>query len=96
MGALAEELCLDPSRASRIAADLVDRGLVSRAVSQSDGRRSVLVPTAAARVLMHSFLRLKWQRSMALFGDWPEEDILCFARLFGRYIDGMAAQYPRE
>ena len=94
VGLLADEMNLDPSRASRIAADLVDRGLLARAVSQSDGRRSVLVPTDAARVLLDGFLRAKWQRSMALFRDWSEDDILTFARLFARYSDGMRAAYP--
>ena len=94
VGLLAEDLAIDPSRASRIAADLVERGLVLRAVSQEDGRRSVLVPTDAACKLMDGFLRAKWQRTMKLFATWSEADILSFARLFGRYSDGMREQYP--
>lgn len=94
VGLLAEEMQVDASRASRIAADLVDRGLVMRAASQEDGRRSVLVPTAEGRALLEAFLRAKWQRTMRLFRDWPEEDVLAFARLLKRYNDGMRAQYP--
>ena len=94
VGLLAEELALDPSRASRIAAELVERGLLVRAVSQVDGRRSVLVPTDAARQLMDGFLRAKWQRTMQLFATWTEADILSFANLFGRYTHGMREQYP--
>ncbi|MGV8984892.1 MAG: MarR family winged helix-turn-helix transcriptional regulator [Cypionkella sp.] len=94
VGLLAEEMAIDPSRASRIAADLVERGLLTRAASQEDGRRSVLVPTEAAWALMDGFLRAKWQHTMKLFATWSEEDILCFARLFGRYTDGMREQYP--
>ena len=94
VGLLAEEMLIDPSRASRIAADLVDHGLVQRAVSQEDGRRSVLVPTDAAWSLMDRFLHAKWQRSMKLFATWSEADILTFARLFARYSEGMRAQYP--
>lgn len=94
VGLLAEEMALDPSRASRIAADLVERGLLVRAVSQEDGRRSVLVPTDAAWALMDGFLRAKWQRTMKLFAAWPAEDIVTFARLFGRYTEGMQEQYP--
>lgn len=94
VGLLAEEMALDPSRASRIAADLVDRGLVERSVSQEDGRRSVLVPTEAAWTLLDSFLQAKWQRTMRLFASWSEEEILTFARLYGRYIDGMHDLYP--
>ena len=94
VGLLAEEMALDPSRASRIAADLVERGLLARAVSQQDGRRSVLVPTEAAWGLMDGFLQAKWQRTMQLFATWSKEDIVTFARLFGRYTDGMREQYP--
>ena len=94
VGLLAEELNLDPSRASRIAADLVERGYVTRAVSQEDGRRSVLVTTPAARDLMLAFMTAKWQRTMKLFAAWPEDDIVAFARLFGAYVDGMREQYP--
>lgn len=96
VGLLAEELALDPSRASRIAADLVERGLLARAVSQEDGRRSVLVPTKSAGALMDGFLRVKWQRTMKLFASWSEDDIVTFARLFGRYTEGMAPQYPGQ
>ncbi len=94
VGLLAEELALDPSRASRIAADLVDRGLLQRSVSQEDGRRSVLVPTDAAWALMEAFLDAKWQRTIRLFAQWPAQDIVTFARLFGRYTEGMREQYP--
>ena len=94
VGLLADELNLDPSRASRIAADLVERGLLARAVSQQDGRRSVLVPTPAAGALMQDFLHAKWQRTLKLFATWSEADIVAFADLFGRYTQGMREQYP--
>ncbi|MBC7738702.1 MAG: MarR family transcriptional regulator [Candidatus Saccharibacteria bacterium] len=94
VGLLAEELNLDPSRASRIAAELVERGLLARTVSQEDGRRSVLVPTPAAGALMEAFLHAKWQRTLKLFATWSEADIVAFADLFGRYSEGMREQYP--
>ena len=96
VGLLAEEMMVDPSRASRIAADLVERGLVARAVSQADGRRSVLVPTAAGTALMQRFLQIKWQHTISLFRDWDEADIVRFAQLFARYTEGMRREYgPR-
>jgi len=94
VGLLAEELNLDPSRASRIAANLVERGLLARAVSQEDGRRSVLVPTASACTLLDGFLHAKWQRTMRLFATWSEAEIEAFTTLFSRYSDGMREQYP--
>lgn len=94
VGLLAEELCLDPSRASRIAADLVERGLVTRGVSQEDGRRSILLPTEAATALMQDFLRAKWQHNVRIFQDWSAEDIAAFQRLFARYNEGVRNSYP--
>ena len=93
VGLLAEEMNVDPSRASRIAADLVDRGYLARAASQIDGRRSILTLTEAAKALFEAFRDLKWQKTMALFKEWPEQDILDFARLFARYSDDMRQLY---
>ena len=94
VGLLAEELAVDPSRASRIASDLVDRGYLARAVSQADGRRSVLELTEKAGALFEAFHTAKWQRTMRLYQGWSTADIVAFARLFARYRDGMAEQYP--
>lgn len=94
VGLLAEEMMVDASRASRIASDLVEKGLVARAVSQEDGRRSVLVPTEGGRALLQAFLSAKWRRWMGLFRDWPAEDVQALARLFRRYNEGMREQFP--
>lgn len=94
VGLLAEELAVDPSRASRIASDLVERGYLARAVSQADGRRSVLELTPKAGELFEAFHKAKWQRMMRLYQGWSTADIVAFARLFARYRDGMTEQYP--
>ncbi len=94
VGLLAQEMAVDPSRASRIAADLVDRGYLRRDVSQQDGRRSVLALTDLALALFDGFRAAKWQHTMRLFKGWTEQDILDFTRLFGAYIEGMSQQYP--
>lgn len=94
VGLLAAELMVDPSRASRIAADLVERGLIARAVSQQDGRRSVLEPTAEGRALLQAFVAAKWRRMLRIFADWSAADIEAFARLFERYSEGMRQEYP--
>ena len=93
VGLLAEEMNVDPSRASRIAADLVERGYLARAASQQDGRRSILTLTDSAKALFQAFRDLKWQKTIAVFREWPEADILDFARLFARYTDDMRRLY---
>jgi DNA-binding MarR family transcriptional regulator len=94
VGLLAQELNVDPSRASRITADLVERGYLERGASQHDGRRSILTLTPKAKSLFEAFRMRKWQKTMAVFKTWPEKDILAFARLFARYSDDMRAAYP--
>jgi DNA-binding MarR family transcriptional regulator len=94
IGLVADELKVDPSRASRVVADLIAKGYLRRDVSQSDGRKAVLHTTETARVLFDKFRRLKWQKAMQVFADWSEDDILCFSRLFSRYNTAMRAAYP--
>ena len=96
VGLLAEEMNVDPSRASRIAADLVDRGYLARAASQVDGRRSILTLTDSAKALFQAFRDLKWQKTISVFREWPEADILDFARLFARYTDDMRRLYSAQ
>ncbi|MCA1968547.1 MAG: MarR family winged helix-turn-helix transcriptional regulator, partial [Rhizobium sp.] len=52
VGAIAEELRVDPSRSSRIVADLVRRGLLKREVSQEDARRAIIVITPVGHDLL--------------------------------------------
>ena len=96
VGHLAEEMAVDPSRASRIAADLVDRGFLRRAVSQRDGRRAVLELTDKASQLFDAFHAAKWQHSLRLFQGWTDQDILDFSRLFAAFVEGMRQEYPTK
>lgn len=93
VGLLAEELDIDPSRASRIASDLIARGYVRREAAQDDGRKSVLVLTDAAWAVLGQMREQKWSKMSALFEGWSEDEILAFSRLFLRYIDGIARVY---
>lgn len=96
VGLLAEEMAVDPSRASRIASDLVERGYLVRAVSQADGRRSVLELTDKAGQLFEAFHQAKWARTMRLYQGWTTEEIVTFARLFARFRQGMADHFPSD
>ncbi|WP_210530299.1 MarR family winged helix-turn-helix transcriptional regulator [Rubellimicrobium arenae] len=96
IGLLAEEMNLDPSRASRIAADLIARGYVTRAAAQDDGRKSVLLLTDRAHEVLARFRELKWAKLMDIFADWSDEDVAIFSRLFGRYADGLGRVHRGE
>lgn len=94
IGLVAEEMNVDPSRASRIVADLIAAGHVRRDVSQSDGRKSVLSLTETALSMFAAFRDLKWAKFLQVFAEWSDEEIQCFSRLFLRYNENMRRVYP--
>ena len=88
IGAVAEELNVDPSLASRLAADLIQRGYLRREAAQDDGRKSILVLTENAEQVFARFRELKWAKFLAVFADWDDAEIADFSRLFGKYLNG--------
>ncbi len=93
VGALAEELGLDPSRASRVAADLIAAGYLRREAAQEDGRKTVLALTDMAIATFAAYRDIKWDRYVAVFDDWSDKEIATFATLFARFFDGMSGAY---
>jgi DNA-binding MarR family transcriptional regulator len=90
VGFIAERLNVDPSRASRIVADAVDKGIVRRAASQSDSRRIVLELTDTGQAHAQAIRRYKWKIFADALGEWPEEDLVTFAKLFQRFSGWVA------
>ena len=88
IGDVAVELGLDRSNASRMLAAAVEAGLVTKAVSPTDGRRTELRATASGRELLTS--ARAWQRETftRLVADWPAQD----ARRFAGYLQRLATQ----
>lgn len=87
VGALAQEMGIHPSRASRLAGQLTTRGYLRREVAQEDARRAVLVPTRKALDLMSAFRKRKWDRYDDVFAGWSDEELVTFAGLLTRYLD---------
>jgi DNA-binding MarR family transcriptional regulator len=92
IGAVAEEMCVDPSRASRIVADLVTRGLVERAPAQDDARKAILRLTGLGMAQVDKLRDVKWTMMSELFRDWSADEISTFSTLFRRYA-GAVTQY---
>ena len=90
IGRVAELMEVDPSRASRIVAELVSREVVVRRPSQSDARKSVIDLTPKGWKYISDFMTSKWRLTAQIFEDWPEEDIERFSVLFQRYVLGVA------
>jgi DNA-binding MarR family transcriptional regulator len=85
VGLIAERLAIDPSRASRIVADAVDKGIIRRVASQSDARRIGLELTETGHSHAEAIRHYKWSAFAEALGAWPEEDLVTFARLFKRF-----------
>lgn len=90
VGEVAEDMNLDPSRASRIISDLVDKGMLLRAADQADGRRSVLALQPKGIAVMEKFRDAKWRMLSKLFNTWRDDEISAFSVLLRKYLDGLS------
>lgn len=90
VGLVAERLAIDPSRASRIVAEAVDKGLIRRVASQADARRICIEMTDAGREQAKAIRVFKWGVFAKALGQWSEEDLVTFARLFGKFSTWVA------
>lgn len=88
VGAIAEELRVDPSRSSRIVADLVRQGLLKREVSQEDARRTIVVITPVCHEMLKKADEVKRETIREIVADWPAEDVERFAELYDRFVAG--------
>ena len=90
VGAVAERLEVDQSTASRLVADTIRDGYLSRATSVADGRRSRLELTEAGRTLAEDSRR--YQRSVFedLTRGWHPGEREQFARLLAKFADSVA------
>jgi DNA-binding MarR family transcriptional regulator len=87
VGAVADQLNVDPSVASRMVTDCIDSGYLQRAASASDGRRTVLELTPAGVDLRDRFRALQRQAFERITAAWTPADRHDFARLLVRYAD---------
>lgn len=82
---VASRLNVDPSRASRLTADLIRQGLVERAVSQADARRSVLKLTEAGQKIVHAVRMYKFLTLSPFLSDWTAQELDLFIPLLDRF-----------
>ncbi|PRX09326.1 UNVERIFIED_ORG: MarR family transcriptional regulator [Martelella mediterranea] len=89
IGAVAEGMRIDPSRASRIVAELVAQDVLERRVCQSDARRSILVITKKGGKLREEIRAFKWAMLESVTEDWTPEEREMFSRLYERFVCGI-------
>ena len=85
VGFVAEKLGIDPSRASRLVAEVVDRGFAKRVASQADARRICLALTAKGKAFVEKVRETKWRVFANALGEWEEGELVVFARLLERF-----------
>ncbi|MCC2608908.1 MarR family winged helix-turn-helix transcriptional regulator [Neorhizobium sp. Rsf11] len=93
VGAIAEAMRIDPSRGSRLVADLVARGILRRDASQADGRRSLVVRTEFGDRLLAEIRAVKRTLLARVLEDWPEEELNAFSALFEKFVSNFEAIY---
>ena len=85
VGLVAERLAIDPSRASRVTSDLVERGYLRRVASQQDARRICLELTGKGANFVEAVRRNKVQVFTRALAQWNEHELMVFAALFERF-----------
>ncbi len=96
VGAIADVMRLDPSRGSRLVAELVAQGLLRRDASQADGRRSIVVRTELGDQLMAEVDATKRRLLASMLDGWAEEELSTFAVLFDKFVSKFEETYPNE
>lgn len=87
VGTVAERLGIDPSRASRLVAEMVSAGYARRAVSQKDGRRAIIELTDQGLAVTQAVRSYRWLLLADYFSGWDAKDIEFFVPLLERYTD---------
>ncbi|HEV7758727.1 MAG TPA: MarR family transcriptional regulator [Acidimicrobiales bacterium] len=85
VGLVAERLGLDPSRASRLVAEAVDRRLVDRLSSTLDGRRIRLELTDQGQQVFARVQAVRRTYVAERLTDWSPHERRTFARLLHRF-----------
>lgn len=98
VGTVAERLGIDPSRASRIAAQMVDRGHARRGVSQADARRVVIRLTERGAAVVAAVRAHKSLLLGDFLSEWSAETLESFVQSlerFSAWSDEAGARRPR-
>ncbi|MET7420128.1 MarR family winged helix-turn-helix transcriptional regulator [Dactylosporangium sp. NPDC005555] len=91
IGAVAVELGLDRSNASRMVAASVTAGLVTKTVSAQDARRTSLDLTPAGEDLLAAARAWQAQTFARMVADWPAADARRFAAYLVRLAESQGA-----
>ncbi|GGS97056.1 hypothetical protein GCM10010156_64070 [Planobispora rosea] len=92
VGAVAEQLDVDPSTASRLVNEAIASGLVEREESEVDARRARLVLSAPGRRVLGAVTGYRRDYLDGLIAGWDRADREDFARLLTRFAEAVTAR----
>ena len=90
VGMVADRLGIDPSTASRVVAETIPAGHLSRVASAADARRVHLELTDAGRTLSEHARRYQRGVFEQVTREWSDGERHEFARLLTRFVDAVA------
>jgi DNA-binding MarR family transcriptional regulator len=90
VGVVAERLAIDPSTASRLVAETIAAGYLTRMPSQTDSRRICLEPTRAGEILVEQAHFYQQSVFEQITHQWPEQERQQFARLLVKFVASLA------
>lgn len=93
INSLACALGVDPSTAGRQVAVMQEAGLVERAPSESDRRRSIVAMTGEGTCRMDTVRHRRLDNAADLLADWPESELRTLGAMFTRYNKAVAKRY---
>jgi DNA-binding MarR family transcriptional regulator len=82
---VAERLSIDPSRASRLVAEMVELGYAVRVASQADARRTLIALTDAGHAVVDAVRAYKFLVMGDFLADWTDEEVATFVPLLRRF-----------
>lgn len=85
---LAAAIGVDQPRASRVVADCVERGLVTRSIDATDARRSVIALTDAGRAVLEERRRERRDAVERSLQGFSAVERAQFAELLARFVAG--------
>lgn len=91
VGAVAGELTLEHSSASRLLAECEQEGLIARARDEVDGRKTVVTLTARGSQVASTAKLLHAEFLKSLLSDWKSKEVAAFALLLDRFSTSLGS-----
>lgn len=93
---IAERLGIDPSRASRLAGDAVDKGYAVRVASQADARRTLIRLTPEGEAVVEAVRQYKYLVMGRFLDGWSDDEVVAFLSLLERFSSWNEQGFERD